>query len=66
MVQVRDMLVLEGCMGLVLVGRKGLGAVVEVHREQGQGLHMAQGRGQLQECRGQGQAHRGRQQPQSG
>ena len=27
MVQVRDMLVLEGCMGLVLVGRKGLGQV---------------------------------------
>ena len=27
MVQVRDMLVLEGCMGLVLVGCKGLGLV---------------------------------------
>ena len=27
MVRVRDMLVLEGCMGLVLVGRKGLGQV---------------------------------------
>ena len=27
MVQVRDMLVLEGCMGLVLVGCKGLGQV---------------------------------------